>query len=482
MLKTNHASIKEVRFVSQSSLIAVNGFGIANGKMKLKFLQIPFFCALVFILSDEARAVDLDLARFATAKQNQIREYAQTLTNKVPTIVWRYFDMVRVDDWENATNLAGRIDRASGRYTNSITDESISPALRTVIWPPIQEMIGTYDQFHDWDNKWLHRFGSEIINSIPEESIYFGGTDPGRFIISALTEAHDDGKHFFVLTQNQLVDQAYLEYLRRKYDKKIYIPTLEDMQNAFKEYTANASQRYAHDQLKPGENVRTLPDGSVQVSGAVAVMQINGLLAKIIFDKNPGHEFYVEESFPLDWMYPYLSPHGLIFQLNAKPLAELSGADIQKDQDYWKQLAGELIGDWLADNTSIKEECDFVDKVYLDKNLKDFKGDMGFAHNQQTQKTFSKLRSSLAGMYAWRAEHARDDDERSRMQRAADLAFRQAYAICPYSPEAIFRYVDFLSKMKRPDDAFLIAKTSLRLEPNDPQFQQLVEQVRKQSE
>jgi len=36
-------------------------------------------------------------------------------------------------------------------------------------------------------------------------------------------------------------------------------------------------------------------------------MTINGLLAKIIFDKNPNREFYIEESFPLDWMYPYLN-------------------------------------------------------------------------------------------------------------------------------------------------------------------------------
>ena len=48
-------------------------------------------------------------------------------------------------------------------------------------------------------------------------------------------------------------------------------------------------------------------------------MAINGLLAKIMFDKNPDREFYIEESFPLDWMYPYLEPHGLIFKINRQP-------------------------------------------------------------------------------------------------------------------------------------------------------------------
>jgi len=73
--------------------------------------------------------VDPDLARFATAKQAQVREYAQRLTNKVPSIVWSLFDAVRVDDWETATNLAARIDQASGRFPDSGTNEAISPAL-----------------------------------------------------------------------------------------------------------------------------------------------------------------------------------------------------------------------------------------------------------------------------------------------------------------------------------------------------------------
>ena len=66
-----------------------------------------------------------------------------------------------------------------------------------------------------------------------------------------------------------------------------------------------------------------MENGRVQVSGQVAVMSINGLLAKVIFDKNPDREFYIEESFPLDWMYPHLEPHGLIMKINRQPLAEL---------------------------------------------------------------------------------------------------------------------------------------------------------------
>jgi len=430
------------------------------------------------ILSGEAGAVDIELARYATAKEKQIREYAETMTNKVPGVVWSFFDAVRVDNWDTATNLVARINRASGRFETTDTNAIIAPALRTIIWPPISEMVGTYEQFHDWDKKWLHRFGRDILHSIPPGSVYFGGTDPGRFIISALIESAGPGDRFFVLTQNQLADGTYLEYMRKLYGQKLYIPTPEDSQQAFQDYVNDAQERQKQGRLKPGENVR-VTEGRVQVSGQVAVMEINGLLARLIFEKNPGHGFFVEESFPLDWMYPHLSPQGLIFELHAKPLTELSGSEVSKDQDYWRQLTGEMIGGWLTEKTSLKEVCDFADKVYLDKNLTGFKGDPGFAKNPEAQKCFSKLRSSQAGLYVWRAAHARNTDEKVQMQRAADLAFRQAYALCPYSPEAIYRYASFLVELKRPDDAFLLVKTSLRQDPDNAQLQQLIQSVRK---
>jgi hypothetical protein len=75
---------------------------------------------------------------------------------------------------------------------------------------------------------------------------------------------------------------------------------------------------------------------------------------------------------------------------------------------------------------------------------------------------FSKLRSSIAGLYAWRVQHAADADEKKRMNDAADFAFRQSWALCPYSPETVFRYVNFLLSAGRTADAILIAETAVR--------------------
>lgn len=49
-------------------------------------------------------------------------------------------------------------------------------------------------------------------------------------------------------------------------------------------------------------------------------MQINATLSRNIFDNNKAtHDFYVEESYVIPWMYDYLTPHGMIMKLNREP-------------------------------------------------------------------------------------------------------------------------------------------------------------------
>ena len=114
--------------------------------------------------------------------------------------------------------------------------------------------------------------------------------------------------------------------------KEIYIPSPDDSQNCFAAYQADVAQRQKEGRLQPGEDVQvdysTTPP-SVQVSGQVAVMMINGLLCKVIFDHNPTNDFYVEESFPLEWMYPYETPFGIIMKINRNPLVALPDGCVQ---------------------------------------------------------------------------------------------------------------------------------------------------------
>jgi tetratricopeptide (TPR) repeat protein len=212
-------------------------------------------------------------------------------------------------------------------------------------------------------------------------------------------------------------------------------------------------------------------------------MAINALLTKVIFDKNPDHEFYVEESFPLEWMYPHLTPFGIIMKINRQPLTEMSQEVVDTDHKFWRQFSTRLIGDWIDYDTPVSNICAFAEQVYYEKKRPaDFKGDPRFLRDNDGQKAFSKLRSSIAGLYAWRMQDAarrQNIPEYQRMMKEAEFAFKQAYAYCPYSPEAIFRYINLLITMGRVDEAILMATTSQKLDPFNAQIEGLIYELKR---
>jgi tetratricopeptide (TPR) repeat protein len=207
-------------------------------------------------------------------------------------------------------------------------------------------------------------------------------------------------------------------------------------------------------------------------------MAINGLLTQVIFENNPNHEFYVEESFALDWMYPYLEPFGVIMKINRNPLPEITEEMVQKDHQFWSLYSDRLIGNWITYDTSVQDICDFAIRVYDRRNYSGFTGDRKFIRDDQAQKSFSKLRSSIGGVYAWRYMNEADPVLRERMYREADFAFRQALAYCPYSPEAVFRFTTLLINQSRYEEALLIAETALRFDRENLNMQSWVAQLR----
>ncbi|MCX6921723.1 MAG: M56 family metallopeptidase, partial [Verrucomicrobia bacterium] len=343
------------------------------------------------------------LQSFAQAKERQSRELAAKSGEQISSDFQSFFDAATKGDWQTVTNRYAYFKQHHPQYTKGTNGMEVN--LRTAYWQPVLELCLAYDQVVNCEPKYTSLLATGIINSIPAGSIYFGGTDPGRGVPTAFCKSSIDGDPFFTLTQNALADGTCLEYLRAMYGGKIYTPSGEDSQNCFQEYMKGAMSRFQQHKLKPGENVQTLEvDGHprVQVSGQVAVMSINGLLTKLVFDHNPDREFYVEESFPLDWMYPYLEPHGLIMKLNRQPLAQLSEATIARDREYWRKLVAGMLGDWLDEKTTVREVAEFVDRVYVRHNLKGFTGDPRFIQDDYAKRIFSKLRSSSAGVYAWR--------------------------------------------------------------------------------
>lgn len=384
---------------------------------------------------------------------------------------------------------------------------------------------------HDMFTPPFEKDGKPIYPEMTRNAILFGGTDPGRFCPTYMIfcesfippekrrDPNFDRRDVYIITQNALADETYLDYIRAHYyrsmqkdepffqnlitakwlrwltvpldnyftqlgarveakrraegvypQKEIYIPMPMDFYEAYRSYMNDAMERAERGQLKSGE---IFDPATKTVTGQGAVMGINGLLTKLIFDKNPEHEFFVEESFALDWMYPYLTPYGIILKLNRKPLETFSQEIIDKDHEFWCQYMERLCGNWITYDTTIDELCDFAERVYLRGDFTDFKGDMKFLRDDDAQKAFSKLRSAGTGLYWWRVNYATSASEQSRLLKEAEFAGKQAFAICPFSPEALYKLVNVLAIQNRFAEAKKLIMTTLAFDPENRAIEDL---------
>jgi hypothetical protein len=167
----------------------------------------------------------------------------------------------------------------------------------------------------------------------------------------------------------------------------------------------------------------------------------------------------------------------LIFKLNREPLAVLADQVVQEDREFWIRQQTQMIGGWLTPDTPVKDVCSFVQKTFGDRKLSGFEGDRRFVENRYANKLYSKLRSSIGGLYQWRSTKSKSPQEQKQMMAEADFAFRQAFALCPYSPEASFRFINHLVSADRIEDAILVAGAARSLDPNNSQLEEQISEL-----
>jgi tetratricopeptide (TPR) repeat protein len=156
------------------------------------------------------------------------------------------------------------------------------------------------------------------------------------------------------------------------------------------------------------------------------------------------------------------------------------------DHKFWTDFSPRLCGNWITYDTTVAQIAKFVDQTYIQNNYKGYTGSRAFIRDDDAQKAFSKLRSSQAGMYAWRADvrtcpaefRQKSAASQAALIKETDFAFKQAFAFCPYSPEAVFRYINFLLTQGRFDDAVIVCETCQKLDPFNTQVANTVEQLK----
>jgi len=265
-------------------------------------------------------------------------------------------------------------------------------------------------------------------------AIFFGGTDPGRFVPTYMIYSALVRPDVYLITQNALADNTYMNVMRDLYGDRIWIPTPQDTNRAFQSYVEDVRAG----RIPANAAVSVGPDGKVSVQGVQGVMEINGIISRAIFDMNKAkHAFYVEESYVIAWMYPYLSPHGLIMKINKEPLSALTPEMIKNDMDFWNWYTNRLLN-----------------------NRK-------FLRDSVARKSFSKLRCAIAGLYSYR-----------RLFNEAEASFRQAIALYPGSPEANFRLADLYLQNGRFADALEVMEKNLRQDPRNDKIVGFINQIR----
>jgi len=324
----------------------------------------------------------------------------------------------------------------------------------------IEEDLRAIYSPEEFEKVWAAYPNKNYPQPMGTNAIFFGGTDPGRFVPTYMIYSAHVRPDIYLITQNALADDTYMKTMRDLYGDQIWIPSDQDAGFEFSKFIRDVDSG----KIKPGASVTKI-NGKWQVRGVVGVMKINALDCKVIFDNNQyrtetktdeatrskgsavvyqdpeidpktgnpqARSFYVEESYPMRWMYPYLTPHGLIMKLNNKP-TKLTPEMIKNDTDFWN---------W------------YTKRLLSDEN---------FIHDIPARKSFSKLRNSLGGLYQARG-----------LNKEAEAAYKQALEIFPLSPDANFKLAQFLAGKGRFDEAIAMIDKFVKGDENHEVAQRLL--------
>src|SRR5436190_22306203 len=166
---------------------------------------------------------DAHLQSFVADKEQQSRELFRADGSEMPALMKDYFQSVARSDWRSASNLFEKMSARRAPADGGTPDRPYQIAA----WQPVAETSVAAELLMVGDGKFARAFGQGIIDSLPAGCVYFGGTDPGRFLVTALMTSHRRVDPFFVVTQYQLADGTYLAYLRSMFEGKHNTPSTD---------------------------------------------------------------------------------------------------------------------------------------------------------------------------------------------------------------------------------------------------------------
>ncbi len=123
-----------------------------------------------------------EVTSFAARKEARARELAAKFKAELPPAVWAYFAAATRGSWPEVARLGEEVRNLPAPPEN----RRPGPAVVSQVWAGVMETYMAFAQFALGEPKYAFAFGRGIIQSIPPGSIYFGGTDAGRGLVTAL--------------------------------------------------------------------------------------------------------------------------------------------------------------------------------------------------------------------------------------------------------------------------------------------------------
>jgi tetratricopeptide (TPR) repeat protein len=296
-------------------------------------------------------------------------------------------------------------------------------------------------------------YGHDMLADLPKDSFVFGGTDPGRFVPTYMVfgesfektkrDPQFDRRDLYIVTQNALADTFYNRYIRSHYtaERPTEFSWFEKLLGRDKTYPEERLTFPHREEImalfedlmrKYQQSPTTTPNPQTDP------VSLNSAVAEWIFlknrDKKDGspRQFFVEESFPMQWSYPYAIPHGLCYEINHDKMEALPPGTAEKDLAWWD---------------------DYIRKL---------EAVPGFRNDDLAQHSFAKLRNTGGNIYSFR-----------NMNDAAERAYKQALYLWPGNTETTSNLVNLYTKMGRFKDARDLVAGYLPLDPNSKVLQRL---------
>jgi tetratricopeptide (TPR) repeat protein len=285
-------------------------------------------------------------------------------------------------------------------------------------------------------------FGHDMLKDLPSGSVMIAGTDPGRFVATYMIFGESsqppknkrdpafDRRDLYIITQNALGERNYMKYLRDQYTTARPKPS-----SAFERWLGRENTYPPNPLILPTEfdtvqELVNIAKSKGQESGQSADregVEVFGVILRWLWEKNRDErDFFIEESFPIRWTYDYAIPHGLIYKLNKTKLEVLPQQIVERDFAYWAEYSARLLND------------------------SNFKSDF------DAQRSFSKLRHTIANIYRHRG-----------MAAEAERAYREALALWPANADAIGALAPYLWDRGAFDEAITLCDTALGHDPNN---------------